>query len=101
LLTEEDIESKNSNTIWRNFQPKFGLTLELYNYHEFFRQIFIEVLKTSIEEKCYIIELKHIFGCVIDQDRKNISFEKELELIMECIEEGKKIEPLLEVRLVV
>jgi adenosine deaminase CECR1 len=101
LLTEEDISSRNSNIIWENFQHKFTLTFELYNYHEFFREILTHILINSINEKVYIVELKHIFGCLIDDDHNFLDFEHEIKIFLECIEEAKEVEPLLEVRLVV
>ena len=51
LLNRDDIASKHSSTIWSNFQPKFNLTYQLYNYDKFFERILFEIMKDSIEEK--------------------------------------------------
>ncbi len=51
LLTEEDISSKHSSTIWKNFQFKFDLAFHLYNYYKFFERVLTEVMLDSIKEK--------------------------------------------------
>lgn len=101
LLNKEDISSKHSNTIWDRFQYKFDLTFQLYNYHKFFRRILFEVLKGAIAERCYVVEFKHIFGCVIDDDQKFVDLSTELGIIQECFEKAKEIEPLFEMKLVI
>lgn len=101
LLTQHELDSKHSTSIWKEFQYKFSLCLHLYNYHKFFRRILTAVLNNAIEEKVYAVELKHIFGCVINDNREIIDFKDEVKIFQECIEEAQKIEPLLSVKLIV
>jgi hypothetical protein len=96
LLNESDISSKHSSTIWSEFQHKFNLTFHLYNYHKFFERILMSVLEDAINEKVYIVEFRHIFGCVFDDDHKELSFKDEIAIFERCIEKAKKIEPLFE-----
>jgi len=83
LLNSKDVSSQDSNQIWKNFQPKFDLTFQLYNYHHFFKRIVMEVLRKSIQEKCYLVEFKHIFGCLIDDNHKMVDLKDEIKIFEE------------------
>jgi len=49
------------------------LTLELYNYHEFFEKILFKVCKIFIKQLVFILELRHVFGMMIDDDGKKLT----------------------------
>jgi len=45
----------------------------------------MRIFKTCIEENIYIVELRHIFGFVFDDDRKAIEVKGELEIFDKCL----------------
>ncbi|CAI2367042.1 unnamed protein product [Moneuplotes crassus] len=100
LLNEEDVSSKHSNTIWSKFQPKFDVTFDLYNYEKFFERILYQVMIDHIEEKCFILEFRHIFGCIFNDKHEVISLEDELALFNRCIEKVKEVEPSFSLKLI-
>jgi hypothetical protein len=53
------------------------MTLELYNYHTFFEMILYRVAKNLVKEMVTVIEWKHIFGMVFD-DNGPIGLEREI-----------------------
>jgi hypothetical protein len=53
------------------------MTMELYNYAQFFEMILYRVSKNMIKQCCTVIEWKHIFGMVFDEDGP-LPLEKEL-----------------------
>jgi len=55
----------------------FFLFLELYNYHTFFEAILYRVSKNLINQMVTVVEWKHIFGMIFDDDGP-ISLEREL-----------------------
>jgi hypothetical protein len=63
--------------IWADFQPKFMLTNHLYNYAAFFKKILHHVTMNYIEEMVTIVEYRHIFGMLFDDDGP-ISLDQEL-----------------------
>lgn len=77
LLGNDSIKSQESHDIWKYFQPKFMMTMELYNYADFFERILVKVCQGLIESMITVVEWKHIFGMVFDEDGP-ISLEREL-----------------------
>lgn len=65
--------------IWKDFQPKFMLTNQLYNYAEFFEKILLKVSKNYIKELVTVVEYRHIFGFLFDENGP-ISLEKEIDI---------------------
>lgn len=65
--------------IWRDFQPKFMLTNQLYNYAVFFERILFKVSKSYIKELVTVVEYRHIFGFLFDEDGP-ISLEREVNI---------------------
>jgi hypothetical protein len=53
--------------IWKEFQPKFSLTFQLYNYADFFERILHKTCSKYIKEMVTVVEFRHIFGCVFDE----------------------------------
>lgn len=60
-LAMPEPESRN---IWKQFQPKFDITFNLYNYDVFFEKILYRVCKGYLKEMVTIVEFRHIFGCL-------------------------------------
>jgi hypothetical protein len=55
------------------------MTLEIYNYAHFFEMIMYRVCKNMIKECVSVIEWKHIFGMVFDEDGP-LSLEREISI---------------------
>lgn len=53
------------------------MTFELYNYAKFFEMMLYRTSKNLIKQVVTIVEWKHIFGCVFDEDGV-LSLEREL-----------------------
>lgn len=70
------------HSIWKDFQPKFMLTNQLYNYAPFFKRILFRVSKSYIKEMVTIVEYRHIFGFLFDEDGP-LSLERELDIFYE------------------
>jgi len=68
LLPDECIKTKEHHVIWKYFQPKFMMCNDLYNYAEFFEKILYRASRDMVEQLVTIIEWKHIFGMVFDED---------------------------------
>lgn len=64
--------------IWVGFQDKFGITLQLYCYAPFFEKILYRVSKDYIKEMVTVVEYRHIFGSLFNDDGENLSLEDEL-----------------------
>lgn len=106
LLTHKETDTNESETIWQKFQFKFIATDDLYNYKPFFTRIVRHVFETCVAENVFLVELKHIFGFVFeeqhfDTERKTIPVAEELEIFHSVLQEFKKEHPDFEVRLVV
>lgn len=70
------------------------MTNDLYNYVEFFERIVMKVFQVCVEENIFIVELRHIFGFVFDDDWKSIKVRGELEIFDRCIKEMQTKHPL-------
>lgn len=57
------------------------MTYELYNYHTFFEAILHRVSKNLVKQMVTVVEWKHIFGMVFD-DEGPLSLEKELAIFV-------------------
>jgi len=57
------------------------MTYELYNYHTFFEAILFRVSKNLIKQMVTVVEWKHIFGMVFDDDGP-LPLEKELAIFV-------------------
>lgn len=80
LLGPKQIESHETHEIWKNFQYKFTLTLQLLNYYEFFEYNLMKICQSFIDQHVMVVELRHIFGCVVDDDGNPVGVEKECEI---------------------
>lgn len=52
----------------------------MYNYFEFFEKVLTKVLKTFIKQNVFVVELRHIFGMVINDEGKPIGVEEEIKI---------------------
>ena len=52
----------------------------MYNYAKFFEEILYRTLKDCIKQVVTIVEIKHIFGGVFDDDKKPIGVKAEVEI---------------------
>ena len=115
-LGADAVNTQESHTVWKAFQPKFDLTfgkflhlllqevqltltnvslsIELYNYHKFFAEMLYRVCKNCIKQVVTVIEFKHIFGCVFDADHKPIGVKRELEIFLKVQEQIQTRFPL-------
>ena len=76
LLGNDAIQTQESHTVWKHFQPKFDLCMgkycgfdfpELYNYAQFFERLLYRVCKDLVDQMVAVVEFKHIFGCVFNE----------------------------------
>lgn len=54
------------------------LTLELYNYYEFFEKILYKVCKLFIKQMVFVLELRHVYGMMIDDDGRQLTVAEEM-----------------------
>jgi hypothetical protein len=73
----------------------------LYNYYEFFEKILFKVCKVFIKECVFVLELRHIFGMVIDDDGKPLELHEEIKIFHRVLEKVKKDYPLFTFRIIV
>lgn len=59
---------REDHKIWEDFQFKFSLTFELYCYKHFFYKVMYRCFKEFIRENSTIVEIRHIFGCLFDEN---------------------------------
>lgn len=76
------------------FQPKFMLTCDLYNYKEFFEKILLKVCKLFIKQLVFILELRHIFGMISTDTQRSISIAEEVEIFQRVQEKMQRDHPL-------
>ena len=84
LLTPKP-EEREDKAIWNGFQYKFQLTFQLYNYYDFFKRILYRVTRDFMNENVMIIEYRHIFGCLFDDDGNTLSLDDELAIFHEVV----------------
>jgi hypothetical protein len=59
--------------------------MHLYNYQKFFKEILLHVSLNYVKEMVTIVEYRHIFGCVFD-DEGPISLDDEIKIFQEVQE---------------
>lgn len=69
--------TREDHNVWKDFQPKFMLTYELINYHEFFESCLYRVCEDYIKELVCVCEYRHIFGMLLDENGP-LSMEREM-----------------------
>lgn len=68
-------EVKEDHKVWEGFQYKFMMCNDLYNYAPFFEKVLYRASKNYIKEMVTVVEWRHIFGCVFDDDHNIIPLE--------------------------
>jgi hypothetical protein len=58
----------------------------LYNYFEFFEKTLKTVFKMFIKQKVYVLEIRHVFCRLIDDEEKFLSLDDELAIILRVLE---------------
>ena len=58
------------------------MTNDLYNYAPFFEKILYRASKNYVREMVSVIEYRHIFGMVFDDDHNTIPIEKEIDIFV-------------------
>lgn len=79
----------------------FLAIIDLYNYSEFFEKILFKICKVYIKEMVFVLELRHIFGMVIDDDGNPIGVEEELKIFERVLKKIQRDYPLFTYRLIV
>ena len=58
------------------------MTNDLYNYAPFFEKILYRACKNYIKEQVIVVEYRHIFGMVFDDDHNMLPVEQELDIFV-------------------
>lgn len=77
------------------------LTCDLINYYEFFERCLQKVCKIFIKQTVFILELRHIFGMVIDDNGQKIGVKAEMEIFKRVQEKIKRDYPLFQMKLII
>ena len=70
--------AREDHAIWKDFQFKFQLTFQLYNYKSFFERILYRVTRDFMNEMVTVVEYRHITGCLFDDDGVTVPLTEEL-----------------------
>jgi len=79
ILLKAGVETQEHHEIWKYFQPKFMLTYELYNFDDCFERLLEFVCEALVQQNVMVIEWKHIFGMVINDDGP-VSLKQEIDI---------------------
>lgn len=85
--------------IWADFQPKFMLTNHLYNFAPLFEKILYRASKNYIKEMVTIVEYRHIFGMVFD-DNGPLTVEQELQIFKRVEMNIRQMFPLFRIKII-
>lgn len=94
-------EERTDHAVWGGFQFKFQLTFALYNYKPFFERILYRVTRDFMREYVTVVEYRHIFGCLFDDDGKTVPLEEELQIFHTCVQNIQQRYPLFRMRLII
>lgn len=75
------------------------MTYELYNYAQFFEMIMYRVCKNLIKQCVTVVEFKHIFGMVFDDDGI-LSLERELAIFDKMQKLIQNLFPLFKMKII-
>ena len=100
LLSKKEGCCQESHPIWLKFQPKFMLTLELYNYHEFFEKILFKVCKLFIKQMVTVLELRHVFGMIFDDNGRILTVAEELAIYERVVKKIQRDYPLFQIKII-
>lgn len=77
------------------------LTCDLYNYFEFFEKVLYKVCMVAIKEVVFVLELRHIFGMLIDDDAKSLTVQEEIRIFTRVLEKVRRDYPLFTIKLII
>lgn len=86
--------------IWVGFQNKFAVTMDLVNYGPFFEKILYRISKDFIKEMVTVVEYRHIFGCLKDDDLNVIPLKEELEIFHRVEKAIRQMFPLFRMKII-
>ena len=66
----------------------------MYNYYEFFEKILFKVCKVFIKQMVSVLEIRHIFGFVIDDDGQPVALEEEINIFERVQQKMQRDYPL-------
>ena len=59
------------------------------------------VSRDFVREMCTVVEYRHIFGCVFDDDGNVIPLEEEIQIFKDCEQKLQQRFPLFRMRLII
>lgn len=86
--------------IWEGFQYKFMLTNDLYNYAPFFEKILYHSSQNYIDEMVTVVEYRHIFGMVFDDDHRMLTIQEELSIFYRVLDNIQRIHPYFRMKII-
>lgn len=99
--------------VWKAFQPKFDLTMDLVNDADFFERLLYLTCQDMIKELVVVAEFRHIFGCVkkeannevetdenFESAKVPIGIEGELEIFKRVEDTIRKQHPLFRIKII-
>ena len=87
--------------LWADFKKKFKLTEALFSYAPFFERILYRVCKDYSNELVTVMEFKHTFGGLYDENGNTLSLKQELAIIQKTERNIQQIMPLIQIRIIV
>jgi hypothetical protein len=76
------------------------LTLELYNYYEFFERILLKVCRLFIKQLVFVLEVRHVFGMIFDDEGLQLPVEREMEIYHRVQEKIQRDYPLFQIKII-
>lgn len=76
-------------------------SLDLYNYYEFIEKILAKVFKIFIKQQVFVVELRHIFGMIIDDDGKQLTVKQELDIFDRVLANVQRDYPLFTCKIII
>lgn len=58
---------------------------ELQNYYEFYEKVLMKTFKALIKQQIYVVELRHIFCRLLDENEQFLSLEQELIIFLRVV----------------
>lgn len=77
------------------------LTCDLINYYEFFERCLVKICKIFVKQCVFILELRHIFGMIIDDKGDKIGVNAEIDIFTRVQEKFQRDYPLFQMKLII
>ena len=62
------------------FQPKFMLTFDLYNYFDFFEKILFIICKIFVKQLVFVVEFRQVIGMLFYDDGTKLTPSEEINI---------------------